>query len=32
MVAEYLKGLQGKGIADAQEIYQALQQKAEQYK
>ncbi len=32
MVAEYLKGLEGKGIADAQEIYQALQQKAEQYK
>ncbi len=32
MVAEYLKGLEGKGIADGQEIYQALQQKAEQYK
>lgn len=32
MVDEYLKGLEGKGIADAHEIYQALQEKAEQYK
>jgi len=32
MVDEYLKGLEEKGIADAHEIYRALQEKAEQYK